>query len=297
VTAQIQLSRTSAPARTAEHTPRRRLPVVRTVLLVIVALVFAIPLIWMVLAAFKPTAEIISETVPLTWKTFLPVHATFDNFISIFTQYGFGTNLRNSAIVTVLQVAGSILTSVLAGYGFARMRFRGNNVLFVFCLACAFVPMEAIILPEYRLVLAIGLNNTFAGAILPFMFSPFGIFLMRQAFRELPDEMFEAATVDGAGAWRTMLRVAIPNIGPSFVTLVLVQFIWSWNAYVWPLIVLQDPSMQTAQVAIANFQSVPNHPMNGEMMAASASVTIPLIVLALLLQRYYVRGLVMSGNK
>jgi ABC-type glycerol-3-phosphate transport system permease component len=164
-------------------------------------------------------------------------------------------------------------------------------------LACAFVPMEAILLPEYRLVLSLGLGNTWAGAILPFMFSPFGVFLMRQAFRELPDEMFDAARVDGAGHLRSFLLIALPNIRPALTTVVLIQFIWAWNAYVWPLLVIQDPKMQTAQVAVAYFQNVANHPMTGEMFAASVAVTAPLVVLAIVLQRYYVQGLVMSGNK
>lgn len=188
-------------------------------------------------------------------------------------------------------------TSTVAAFAFARLKFRGNNALFLLCLACAFVPIEAIFLPEFRLVSALGLNNTYAGAILPFMFSPFAIFLMRQSFRELPTEMFEAATLDGLGVWRMLVRVAIPNVRAPLVTVTLVQFIWAWNAYIWPLLVLQDPKKQTAQVAAATFQSIPNHPMNGELMAALTSATIPLVVLAIILQKYYVRGLVMSGNK
>lgn len=269
----------------------------RTVVLIVIGLVFTVPLSWMVLASFKSTMAIVTETVPLTWRTFVPVEPTFHNFVSIFTTYRFQTNLRNSLLITGVQVTGSVITSTLAGYAFARLRFRGANALFFFCLACAFVPMEAILLPEYRLVLWLGLNNTYAGAFLPFMFSPFAIFLMRQAFRELPPEMFEAATVDGAGVWRTFLRMAVPNVRPAFVTVILVQFIWSWNAYIWPLLVIQDPAKQTAQVAAATFQSDANHPMNGELLAASTAVTVPLIALAIVLQRYYVKGLLMSGNK
>jgi ABC-type glycerol-3-phosphate transport system permease component len=251
----------------------------------------------MALASLKSTMAIITETLPLSWRTFLPSSPTLENFVSILVDHGFGVNLVNSVIITVLQVAGSVCVAIVAGYGFARLRFPGNSVLFYFVLACAFVPMEAILLPEYRLVLSLGLGNTWAGAILPFMFSPFGVFLMRQAFRELPDEMFDAARVDGAGHLRSFLLIALPNIRPALTTVVLIQFIWAWNAYVWPLLVIQDPKMQTAQVAVAYFQNVANHPMTGEMFAASVAVTAPLVVLAIVLQRYYVQGLVMSGNK
>ncbi|MDF2562028.1 MAG: carbohydrate transporter permease [Microbacterium sp.] len=294
--------RANSPATPAEQVrPRRRRPrrtvFVRSLALVLVGLVFAVPLAWMVLASFKSTSAIISETVPLTWRTFIPAEPTIENFLSLFGTYGFGRNLVNSAAIAVMQVTGAVLAATIAGYGFARLRFPGRGVLFMIVLAAAFVPMEAILLPEYRLTIALGLGNTWIGVFLPFMFSPFAVFLMRQAFAELPEEMFEAAKLDGAGHLRTFLRIAVPNVGPAFVTVVLVQFIWAWNAYIWPLLVIQDPVMQTAQVAAAMYQSVPNHPMTGEMFAASTAVTVPLVVLAIVLQRYYVRGLVMSGNK
>ncbi|WP_353808158.1 carbohydrate ABC transporter permease [Agromyces sp. SYSU T00194] len=292
---------TASPAvATTLRRPRHRIPravVARSIALVLVGLVFAVPLAWMVLASLKSTMDIITETVPLTWRTFVPANPTVENFISLFGTYGFGRNLLNSLAIAVMQVVGAILAATIAGYGFARLRFPGRNVLFLLVLAAAFVPMEAILLPEYRLTIALGLGNTWIGVFLPFMFSPFAVFLMRQAFAELPDEMFEAAKLDGAGHLTSFLRVAVPNVGPAFVTVVLVQFIWAWNAYIWPLLVIQDPAMQTAQVAAAMFQSVPNNPMTGEMFAAATSVTVPLVVLAIVLQRYYVRGLVMSGNK
>ena len=265
--------------------------------LVVVAIVFGAPTLWMLLMSFKHTPEILADAVPVSWRSVVPSHPTLANYVTILTQFGFGKNLANSAIITVCQVIGSVATSTIAGYAFARLRFRGRDALFLVCLAAAFVPAEAIFLPELRLVSALGLNDSYAGAFLPFMFSPFAIFLMRQAFQDLPHEMFEAASLDGLGVWRAFLRIGLPNVKASLVTVTLVQFIWAWNAYIWPLTILQDPEKQTAQVAAAFFKTVPNHPMNGELMAALSLTCIPLVVLGMALQKHYIRGLVMTGSK
>jgi multiple sugar transport system permease protein len=269
----------------------------RNLALILVATVFGLPTIWMLLQSFKPTADILADAMPLSWRSAVPTHPTVSNYVTILTEFGFGTNLRNSVVITICQVIGAVLTSTLSGYAFARLRFKGRDALFLVCLAAAFVPAEAIFFPELRLVSWLGLDDTYPGAFLPFMFSPFAIFLMRQSFLELPGEMFEAASIDGLGAWRTFWSVGLPNVRAPLATVTIVQVIWAWNAYVWPLVVLQDPAKQTAQVAAAYFKSVPNHPMNGELMAALTLTCLPLVILAIVLQKYYVRGLVMSGSK
>lgn len=283
------------------RTGRRRPPVLRypgrAVGLCVVAIVFGGPTVVMLLMSFKSTPAILADALPLTWRTVVPASPTLQNYVTILTQFAFGRNLLNSLVITVCQVLGAVTTSTVAGYAFARLHFRGRNLLFLVCLAAAFVPAEAIFLPELRLVSTIGLTDSYAGVFMPFMFSPFAIFLLRQSFLELPREMFEAAGLDGLGVWRSLLWVAIPNVRAPLITVTLVQFIWAWNAYIWPLIVVQDPSKQTAQVAAAYFKAVPNHPMNGELMAALALTCIPLVVLAIVLQKHYVRGLVMTGSK
>lgn len=285
------------PTAAAPRRRRRRPAVGRNLGLLVVAAAFGLPTLWMLLQSFKPTAEILTDAVPLSWRSAVPTHPTVDNYLTILTEFDFARNLANSVIITVCQVVGAVLTSTLSGYAFARLRFRGRDALFLVCLAAAFVPAEAIFFPELRLVSWLGLNDTYPGAFLPFMFSPFAIFLMRQSFLELPGEMFEAASIDGLGVWRSFWSVGLPNVRAPLVTVTIVQVIWAWNAYVWPLVILQDPAKQTAQVAAAYFKSVPNHPMNGELMAALTLTCLPLVVLAIVLQKYYVRGLVMSGSK
>jgi ABC-type glycerol-3-phosphate transport system permease component len=149
--------------------------------------------------------------------------------------------------------------------------------------------------PLYKVVQYLGLTSTYEALFLPFACSPFGIYLMRQSFKEIPIELEEAARIDGAGPVTIFRRVALPNVKPAIATLVLIQFIWSWNAYLWPLVIMQVPERQIAQVAIGALKSSPNFPMDGPLFSAATTVTIPLLILSIALQRYYVRGLVTSG--
>jgi len=266
-------------------------------LLLAIGFIFVFPIAWAALSSFKSTSDIITGTFPLSWSSFLPTRPTVENYIYLFTELNFQRNLLNTLIAACGQVGIAVVASSLAGYAFARLRFPGNGVVFALLLLTAFVPIEAIIVPLYRIMQWLGLVSTYPALFLPFACNPFGIFLMRQAFRDIPLEMEEAAKIDGAGPFRVFLTIALPNVKPTLATLVLIQFIWAWNAYLWPLVVMQDPNKQIAQVAIANLKSIPNYPMDGPLFAAATAVTIPLVILSIVLQRYYVRGLVTSGMK
>lgn len=267
------------------------------ILLGAVGFIFVFPILWAALSSLKSTDDIITGTYPLSWSSFLPLRPTVENYIYLFTELNFQKNLLNTLIAACGQVGIAVVASSLAGYAFARLRFPGNNLLFAVLLLTAFIPVEAIIVPLYQIMQQLGLVSTYPALFLPFACNPFGIFLMRQAFRDIPVEMEEAAKIDGAGPFRIFLAIALPNVRPTLATLVLIQFIWSWNAYLWPLVVMQDPNKQIAQVAIANLKSIPNFPMDGPLFAAATAVTIPLVILSIVLQRYYVRGLVTSGMK
>lgn len=266
-------------------------------LIVLIGSIFIFPILWAVLSSFKSIHEIVTGTYPLSWRSFIPVRPTFENYTYLFGELNFQRNVVNTLIVAVGQVTLAVITSSLAGYAFARLEFPGSNWLFALLLLTAFVPVEALIVPLYRVMQSIGLTSTYVGLFLPFSCSPFGIYLMRQAFRTIPKEMEEAARLDGAGPLRIFFSIALPNVGPTLATLVLIQFIWSWNNYLWPLVIMQNPEKQIAQVAIVNLKSVPQYPLDGPLFAAVTAVTVPLIVLSIVLQRYYVRGLVTSGMK
>jgi multiple sugar transport system permease protein len=266
-------------------------------LLAVVGAVFAFPILWAAMSSLKSTDDIITGTYPLSWSSFVPLKATLENYVYLFSELNFQRNLLNTLIAACGQVSVAVITSSLAGYAFARLNFPFRDVVFGLLLLTAFVPVEAIIVPLYRIMHWLGLVSTYPALFLPFACNPFGIFLMRQAFRDIPVEMEEAARLDGASPLRIFFSIALPNVRPTLATLVLIQFIWSWNAYLWPLVIMQDPNKQIAQVAIANLKSIPNSPMDGPLFAAATAVTIPLVILSIVLQRYYVRGLVTSGMK
>jgi ABC-type glycerol-3-phosphate transport system permease component len=292
---------TTRRARVAAH-PQERVGgltgrLVSVVLLILLGVIFAFPILWAALNSLKSTNDIITGTYPLSLSSFVPLKPTIENYLYVFGELQFQHNLLNTLIAAAGQVGIAVVASSLAGYAFARLKFAGRDLLFGLLLLTAFIPVEAIIVPLYRIMQTLGLVSTYPALFLPFACNPFGIYLMRQAFRDIPTEMDEAARIDGAGPLRVFFSIALPNVKPTLATLVLIQFIWSWNAYLWPLIVMQDPNKQIAQVAIANLKSIPNSPMDGPLFAAATAVTLPLVVLSILLQRYYVRGLVTSGMK
>ncbi|WP_243874912.1 carbohydrate ABC transporter permease [Arthrobacter woluwensis] len=169
--------------------------------------------------------------------------------------------------------------------------------MFVLCLVGAFVPVEAMVIPMYSIAKGLGLMSTYQGIFLPFAFSPFAIYLMRQSFRSLPMATFESAQLDGAGQWKSFWHVGLPGVRPALASLILIQFIGSWSNYFWPLVAMQDPRRQVAQVAVAGYADNANTPLYGEIFAASVLLTVPLVVLALALQKHYVAGLASSGLK
>ncbi|MCW3818783.1 carbohydrate ABC transporter permease [Micromonospora sp. DR5-3] len=265
--------------------------------MVIVGLAFAFPILWMTLTAFKSTEAFLSETYPLSWKSFLPSQPTVDNFRSIFGAFGFEWNLINTAIVSAGQIVGSMVVCSLAGYAFALKEFRFRRALFAFCMIPAFLPAEALIVPLYDVVKSLGLVSTYLGLFLPFICNPFGILLMRQAFREVPRSIFEAAEMDGASEARMFLSIGLPGVKPALATLALLQFIWSWSSFFWPLVAMQDPAKQVAQVGMANFATAANTPLYGEVFAAATVLTVPVVALSIVLQRYYVKGMVSSSGR
>ncbi len=285
-----------APAASVAR-PRRLSDILWIIVLAFVGAIFAFPILWAFLSSFKSTDDIIKYELPLTWGTIVPYHPTLENYGILFNQVGFQFNILNTLIAGGGQVLFAVMISTLAGYSFARLKFFGRDVIFGVLLLAAFIPVEAILVPLYRIVHGFGLTSTYVALFLPFIANPFGIYLMRQSFREIPVELEEAGRLDGAGTMTIFFQIALPNVRPALATLVLIQFIWSWNAYVWPLVIMQNPAKQIAQVAIANLKSIPNFPMDGPLFAAVTAVTVPLIVLSIALQRYYVRGLMTSGMR
>lgn len=266
------------------------------VFLIIIA-IFLLPFVWMVFSSFKTTPEIFRYTYPFSWKTLFPPNPTLANYFSIFVRWDFGQKLLNSILVSSAQVIGTLLTSSLAAYVFARLNFKGRDLLFGIILLSAMIPFEVIMIPLFLVVKSFGMQNTYWALFLPWLAYPLGIFLLRQAFLEIPRDFDEAAMVEGASLPQIYWHIILPNARPAMVTVSLLTFLFSWNAFLWPLIIMQDADKQLVQVALASF-SVPSEiPAWGEIFAAATITTLPVLILFLALQRYYIRGVVMSGIK
>lgn len=251
------------------------------------------PIWWLVVASTKDTAGLFSS--PAFW--FDGDFALFANIAELFTHQGgiYWRWLGNSFLYAFAGGIGATILAVLAGYGFAKYDFRGRNGVFTVILGSVMVPLTALVIPTFMLLSQYGIINTPWAVILPSLLSPFGVYLMRVYTQDaVPDEMLEAARIDGASEWRIFTRLVLPTLQPVIVTLALFVFLGSWNDFLWPLIVLSDQDLYTLPVALAALSR--EHVQDNElMMAGSVITTLPVLILFLALQRYYLSGL-MAGS-
>ncbi|HLJ61922.1 MAG TPA: carbohydrate ABC transporter permease [bacterium] len=279
------------------HTPEsilRRVGLALAVLVIV--LVFLAPYEWLVASAFKPYADIFSGVFSLSVWTFVPRRPTLVNFIAVFRDQAFGRYVFNSLLVAGAQVVGTVLVSTVAAFVLARVRFPGRNLVFGLVLVMLLIPFDAIVIPLFTTVRTLHLQDTYWGFFLPWIFSPFGIFFLKQVFEELPTELDEAAIMDGASPLRVLTHVVVPNVLPGLATLALFTFLFAWDAFYWPLVVMSDDTKQLITVFIAK-QTTSQTQFWGNLFAASAVATIPVIALFVWLQRYYVRGIMTTGLK
>ena len=255
------------------------------------ALLTAFPLLWMLSASFMPQGEASQFPPPL-----LPSAPTLEHYRALFARGDMGRYLLNSVFLATTVTAVSLLVNSMAGYAFAKLRFRFREPLFRVLLAALVIPAQVAMLPLFLEMRALGLVNTYAGVIVPGVASIFGIFLVRQFAISLPDSLIEAARIDGASEFRIYWSVALPLLRPILVTLAVFTFMGTWNDFMWPLIVLTDDSLYTLPVALATLAR--ERVQDNELMMAGAVVTtLPVLVVFLALQRYYVRGIMMGSLK
>ncbi|WP_305804611.1 carbohydrate ABC transporter permease [Stenotrophomonas sp. YIM B06876] len=259
--------------------------------LLLLAAVSLAPLLWMLSVSFMPSGEASHFPPPLLPSTF-----SGDNYRELFARTGMAGNFRNSLLVSVLITLGSLLLNTLAGYAFAKLRFAGRERIFQALLAALVIPAQVAMLPLFLLMKQLGLVNSFGGVVVPALASVFGIFLVRQYARSIPDELLEAARIDGASEGRIFFQIVLPMLKPVLVTLAIFTFMGAWNDFMWPLIVLTDQEHYTLPVALASLSR--EHIMDVEMMMAGAVVTVlPVLLLFLLLQRHYIQGLLLGSVK
>ena len=256
-----------------------------------VAFIAVFPLLWMLSVSFMAPGEASSYPPPL-----LPAHATLANYRELFVRAGMGRYLVNSMLIASAITALSLLFNLSAGYAFAKLQFAGRERLFRSLLAALVIPAQVAMIPLFLMMKWLHLVNSYGGVIVPALAGVFGIFLVRQYARSIPDELLEAARIDGAGEWRIFAIIVLPLLKPIVVTLAIFTFLASWNDFMWPLIVLSDQAWQTAPVALAGLSR--EHVQDNELMMAGSVVTIlPVLILFLAMQRHYIQGLLLGSVK
>lgn len=253
---------------------------------------FAIlPLFWMLSAAFKPGREIIQY--PPTW---IPIEPTLENFRQVFIKIPFSRYFLNSILVSVCCILGVLFTSSMGGYALAKFNFRGNRVVFILVLTTLMIPFQIIMIPLFDMIANIGLVDSMLGVILPSLVSAFGIYLMRQYMLSIPSELIDAARIDGASEIRIFFRIILPLCRPVLSALTILTFVETWDSFLWPVVVLHSEEWYTIPVGIAMF-SGRNYNQYGLQMAAATIAILPVLVVFLLLQRQFVKGMALTGFK
>jgi len=262
--------------------------------LTILILIFTGPYIWMVSSAFKPREEIFRYINPISWRTFVPLEPTFENIQRLLVELEFWRPILNSLGIAIATVTISLFINSMIAFALSRLKFPGRDFLFILVLATLLIPFEAIMVPMFLVVQNIGLDDTYFGIFLPWVADAFIIFLVRQHFMEIPDDLQDAAIIDGCTPFQIFWKVFLPNIRPALVSAGFIKFIYSWDAYIWPLIVTRDPDKAVVAIAIARLFT--DQDILWEFVfAGSFLATIPIVLLFLFLQRYYVQGIATTG--
>ena len=253
------------------------------------AFVSLFPLLWMLSVSLMPPGAASSLPTPI-----LPASVTFENYRLLFGSIGMGRYVLNSLLIAVLGTVISVAFNLMAGYAFAKLRFRGRDAIFKSLLGALVIPGQVAMLPLFLMLKPLGLINSYGGAIVPLMAGVFGIFLVRQFARGIPDDLIEAARIDGASELRIFTTIIVPVLRPVVATLAIFAFLGAWNDFMWPLIVLTDDGLHTLPVALAGLSR--EHVQDSELMMAGSVVTVlPVLVLFLALQKQYMAGL-MAGS-
>ncbi|MDL9979211.1 carbohydrate ABC transporter permease [Microbacterium sp. ASV49] len=274
-------------------TPAKRLGrIIGYIVLVVAAFGLLVPFFWMVSSSLKPANEVF--TVPVTW---LPKTWDFSNYVNIWTQSNIIVWIRNTLVLAVTVTILQVLTGSFAAYGFARMKFRGRDVLFLAYIATIAVPWQSYMIPQFIMVSKMHLANTLWAIILLQAFSAFGVFLMKQYYETIPEELSEAARIDGLSEYGIWWRIMMPLSVPAIASLVLLTFVTVWNDYLGPLIYLRNPDLWTLQLGLQSFVSNQFTANYGLMFAGLTISVVPIAVVFLLGQKHFVEGIATSGMK
>lgn len=258
---------------------------------ILLILLFLFPLVWMLLTSFKSAEEILR--VP---PSILPDSLNFNNYRVALHRQPVLRFIFNSVLVSGISCAFSVMVTAMAGYGFSKFEFRGKEIMFFIILSFLIVPFQAIVVPLYNWVARFGLTDTYTGIVLPLLVSAFGVFLMRQGMDTVPNDLIEAARIDGSGEFKTFLWIVFPNVKAFIATQAIIKFLWSWNEFYWPMVITNKPEMKVITTGIQAFTSMYYTEYNLVMAVAVLSI-LPMALMFALFQKGIVRAVAMSGVK
>ncbi|WP_081667202.1 carbohydrate ABC transporter permease [Butyrivibrio sp. MB2005] len=268
--------------------------IIRYLLLAFWALIVLFPFYWMILTSFKSYSSYNSEYVPKLFVT----SPTFQNYVDAFTEVSLGRYLLNTFVFTVVTTAIMLVIVVLSAFAFSRLEFKGKNILFALFLSLMMIPNELVIITNYVTITNMNLRNSMPGLVLPSVISVFYIYLLKENFEQIPDELYKAAKVDGTSDMRYLWRVMIPIAKPTLITITILKVIECWNSYVWPRLITDDPNFFLVSNGI---QEIRENGFGREnipaMMAAVVAISVPLMVLFLVFRKKIMAGVARGGTK
>ncbi|GAA0362618.1 carbohydrate ABC transporter permease [Alkalibacterium iburiense] len=279
------------PQKEITSTSEKVLRAIAYVLLTVGAVTMLIPFIWMVMTSLKSPGEAVAMP-PVWWPSIL----RFENYARAFEVAPFGRYFLNSVLITSVSTIGELISTILAAFAFSRLKFYGKNILFTILIATMMVPSELLIIPNYLTLSNLGLINTYAAMILPYLASVFSVFMLKQNFESVPNELYYAAKVDGSSDWNFLWTIMVPLSKSAIVAVTILKIIGSWNAFLWPLIVTNDRLLRPLPVGLQAFTTEAGTQFE-LLMAASTIVVAPMVIIYLFLQRYIIMGISKSGIK
>ena len=266
--------------------------VINHIFLLGLSIIMVFPLMWMIISSFKPSLEIINNDFH-----FLPEKWTFENYIKIFNELPIGTSYINSLLVCTIVTFFVLLTSSLGGYLFSKLEFKGRDFLFLIVLGSIMVPPQIVIIPLFLLIVGLfGLSDTYIGIVIPFVINAFGIFLLRQNIKSIPNDYLDAARIEGASEFQILFRIIIPFVKYTLAILGVLVYLWTLDELLWPLLVINSNEMKTLPLVLSHF-TMAEGAFPGESLAASSIIIMPIIIIYLFCQRYFLKGMTMSGIK
>lgn len=265
--------------------------VLRTTFLLAMTFVILAPVLWFVLSSFKDATDLGARPPKI-----LPTRWAFENYTEAFQAYNYTRYFLNSVFVTVVATVLTLLINSMAAYAFAKYNFRGRDGLFVMTLAMIMIPLQVILIPIYLVVSSLGLVNTYWGMIIPAAATPTGVFIIRQYMLTIPDELIEAARIDGAGEFRIFARIVLPLCRPALAVVAIFSILWRWNDFLWPLLIAQKEELYTLPVALALLNGQLVVPYN-IVLAMSVMSIIPVLFMFVFMQRQIVQGIAQTGIK